>query len=172
MTRGAWKRRTFLLWPVAIWMLLLGCATDECLQNQTSLPLAGFYTATASPQQITVDSLSIYGLGAPGDSVLVHEKERLSSTYLPFRIDGESTTYVIRYMQKALERYNLADTITFNYEMQPWFVSTACGTIYRYDMRDIKHTTWLIDSVTCPPGVIDNTDMENLRIYFKVAAEE
>lgn len=150
----------------------VACTNDECLENKNSLPLAGFYSSQAVPVAISIDSVSIFGIGAPGDSVLHDSVRGLKQTYLPFRIDQPSTSYVIRYLQGDLGRYRVADTITFDYEIVPWFVSSACGALYEY--RDVKISTthYVIDSVTCPRGMIDNVNAENLRIYFRVAEEE
>lgn len=160
--------------PAGIALLVAGvaCTNDECMENKNSLPLAGFYSSEAVPVAISVDSVTIYGIGAPGDSVLHDSVRNLKQSYLPFRIDQESTSYVIRYLQGELGRFRIADTITFNYDIVPWFVSSSCGVVYEYRMRDIVTTHHVIDSVTCPGGVIDNKNSENLRIYFRVAREE
>jgi len=160
--------------PVVMTAVLIGaaCTNDECFENKNSLPLAGFYSSVAVPASISIDSISILGIGAPGDSVLHDSVRGLKQSYLPFRIDSESTTYVIRYLQGILGRYRIADTITFNYEIVPWFVSSSCGVVYDYKMKDIVTTHYVIDSVTCPQGVIDNVNAENIRIYFRVSEEE
>ncbi|MBD5358223.1 MAG: hypothetical protein HDR88_14730 [Bacteroides sp.] len=152
--------------------LLASCSSGECLDNKNSLPLAGFYTSETTPQKITLDSISIYGIGAPGDSVLHDSVRNLSQSYLPFRIDQGQTKYVIQYLSGMLGRYHIADTITFNYDIVPWFVSAACGAVYYYDMTSIETTHNIIDSVTCPLGTIDNSDIENLKIYFRVNTSE
>ena len=104
---------------------LSGCSNDECLDNKNSLPLAGFYSSTTTPASISLDSISIYGIGAPGDSVLHDSVRGLSQSYLPFRIDEGTTRYVIRYLSGLLGRYGIADTITFEYDPVPFFVSSA-----------------------------------------------
>lgn len=154
--------------PVMI--IIAACSNDECLQNKNSLPLAGFYSSDPDPKQISVDSISIYGIGAPGDSILQDSVSGLNQSYLPFRIDQNSTTYVIRYLGGILGRYRISDTITFNYEIIPWFVSSSCGAIYKYKMNSIDATHYVIDSVTCPAGEIDNTNSENLRIFFRTSS--
>lgn len=148
--------------------LLAGCSTSECFDNQNSLPLAGFYSSTATPEKIAIDSISILGVGAPGDSILQDSVRSLSQAYLPFRIDQESTTFEIRYLPGEAGIYRISDFITFNYEIIPWFVSTACGTVYDYKITSIECTHNFIDSVTCPSGKITNANVENLRIYFRV----
>lgn len=145
-----------------------GCTTNECYDNQNSLPLAGFYSSEETPQSISMSAITIYGIGAPGDSILQDSVNYLSEVYLPFRIDQESTSYVIKYLQGDLWKYDMADTITFNYDIVPWFVSTACGAVYDYKITNIETTHLFIDSVTCPTGEITNVNMENLKIFFRV----
>lgn len=153
-------------------LALASCASNDCYDNKNSLPLAGFYSSDSVPQAISLDSISIYGIGAPGDSILQDSVRTLSQTYLPFRIDQGETRYVIQYLGGLLGVYHIADTITFNYDIVPWFVSAACGAVYDYKITSIETTHNIIDSVTCPQGVIDNTDIENLKIYFRVAVSE
>ena len=47
-------------------------------------------------------------------------------------IDGPLTTYIIDYHQKSIEDSRLNDTITFRYEIIPFFMSKECGAIYKY----------------------------------------
>lgn len=147
------------------------CSNDECLDNKNSLPLAGFYSSDSIPKAVSLDSVSIYGVDVPGDSVLHDSVRGLSQSYLPFRIDQNSTTYVIQYLTGLPGRFRLRDTITFNYKIVPWFVSSACGTIYEYDMQSIETTHYIIDSVSCPGKIINNANIENLKIYFRVSDE-
>lgn len=148
--------------------VLAGCSTNECFDNQNSLPLAGFYSSGENPKSVALDSISIYGVGAPGDSILQDSVRSLSQSYLPFRIDQNSTTYVIQYLAGLAGIYRMADTITFNYDIVPMFVSSACGAVYYYKMNYIETTHNFIDSVTCPMGEITNANIENLKIYFRV----
>lgn len=147
------------------------CSNEECLDNKNSLPLAGFYSSAAVPAKVSLDSISIYGVGVPGDSVLQDSVRGLNQSYLPFRIDQNSTSYVIQYLTGLGGVLRIRDTITFNYEIVPWFVSSACGVIYKYDMTSIETTHNFIDSVTCPLGTIDNANIENIKIYFRVSTD-
>lgn len=155
-----------------IFGMFLSCSNSECYDNKNSLPLAGFYTSQAKPLAISLDSISILGIGAPGDSILQDSVRSLSQVYLPFRIDQNSTTYEIRYLSGLFGLYRITDRITFNYDIIPMFVSTACGAVYYYKITSIDHTNNLIDSVICPTGEITNANVENLKIYFRVGDEE
>lgn len=149
-----------------------GCNTTECYDNQNSLPLAGFYSSGSKPQAISLDSISILGIGAPGDSILLDSVRSVSQVYLPFRIDQPITTYAIYYLSGEAGKLEINDFITFNYDIVPMFVSTACGAVYYYKINSIQHTYNFIDSVTCPTGVITNENIENLKIYFRVNLDE
>lgn len=151
--------------------IIMACSSDECYENKNSLPLAGFYSSGETPKAISLGKVSIYGIGAPGDSILHNATSGLKESYLPFRIDRGETSYVIEYLEGVNEVSSLADTVRFNYEIEPWFVSASCGAIYRYRMKDIYTTHHIIDSVTCPTGIIDNVAIENIRIYFRVTEE-
>ena len=97
------KSALFLMLAVGAALLAAGgCSTNDCGDNQNSLPLAGFYTSQDVPQAISIDSISIYGLHAPGDSLLLDSAVRVSEVYLPFRIDEPATTYVISYHQARI----------------------------------------------------------------------
>lgn len=151
---------------------LSGCGDTECYENKNSLPLAGFYNSSLNPHAISVDSISILGVGAPGDSILKDSVRSISQVYLPFRIDQGSTTYEIRYLGGEAGKLHIADFITFNYEIIPYFVSTACGAVYNYKMTTIEHSFNFIDSVTCPLGEITNVNIENIKIYFRTDVDE
>lgn len=152
-------------------ILTWGCSSDECLQNRNALPLAGFYNSFEPTQTVAIDSLEVYGVGAPGDSILSTGTQALSKLYLPFRLDSDTTRYVFRYLHKELAQQNIRDTVTFIYSRDPRFVSSACGVSYVFGIKEIRSTGLLIDSVTCPMGEITNKDSENLSIYFRVSQQ-
>jgi len=122
-------------------------------------------SSSQTPQSVAFDTLRISGLGTPDDSVMTVCNS--SQAYLPFNIESHTTSFVFAYhdMPEVLN-----DTLTFTYDINPWFESSKCGVIYRYDVKGISHTTHFVDSVRCPGGVIDNTPGQNIFIYFR--AEE
>lgn len=150
---------------IAAVSLAVSCTSTECYDNQNSLPLAGFYSSYGDgeePHSVTIDSVTIYGIGA--NTILQDSVVALSQVYLPFRVNEQTTQYVFEYLTQRLS--GLSDTITFRYKEVPYFVSAACGAIYKYEIQEISTTANVIDSVTCPDGVIDNIAVENLRIYL------
>ena len=126
------------------------CGSDDgCEGNQSSLPLAGFYSSQ-SKSQITIDSLTIYGIGMPGDTTIV-DTATVSQTYLPLNIADN------------------VSTITVSYKSSPYFHSEDCGAMLVYDIDEYTTTHNLIDSVIIPTRHIDNTDRENIQIYFRTS---
>ncbi len=165
-------RSLIVIISTALVAAFIACNNDECYDNRNALPLAGFYAYTTEKEgAVTIDSISVYGIGAPGDSILIDSARSVSQVYLPFRIDSDRTTYVIHYLQKALNPAFKHDTITFYYDTEARFVSAACGASYLYTIRDIATTHYQIDSVVCPLGYIDNANSQNLKIYFRTPKE-
>ncbi len=147
--------------------VIASCGSDECYDNRNAIPLADLYTASPTPQKISIDSISVWGIGVPRDSMILDTALNVQQINFPFRIDENETSFVVRY--DAIRRiFPQApdDTISFSYVNVPQFQSESCGVFYRYDDVTIRHTTFMIDSVTCPDGYIDNTPSANIRIYF------
>lgn len=149
----------------------VACNTSGCLENQNSVPLAGFY-AYGSDKSISIDSLEIGGVGAPNDSLLCDVSQRLSQIYLPFRAMHSSSSFYIHYAQRALDYPELNDTLTFYYDSQPYFASEECGAMYHYNIVRLTYTHHLIDSVGISDSLINNVDVERIRIYFRTSSSD
>ena len=131
--------------------------------------MAGFYDDSAH-NEITVDSISVGGVGAPGDSLLLNNSAA-SSVYLPFRANRASTSFFIHYNQEAISDARLNDTLTFTYDSSPYFASEECGAMFRYTIKDCIYTNHLIESVEITDPLITNQDIERIRIYFRTARQ-
>lgn len=149
------------------------CSTSGCNDNRSSLPLAGFYSATDGAS-IALDSIDVGGIGAPSDSLLLAAGESANQVYLPFRSEKSSTAFAIAYRYKALDYRDLNDTITFGYDAIPYFASEECGAMFRYRITGVRYTRHLLDSVAvvAADSIITNVDAENLRLYFKTSSAE
>lgn len=148
-----------------------GCSNNECYENHSALPLAYFYNSSTK-QQVSLNGVEIYGIGAPGDSIL-YRRQNLQEAYLPFRIWQDTTRYVFQYdglLPDSLAEIYPAlvprDTITFCYRPKEWFVSPACGAMYFFDMKSVDHTSFLIDSIAFNE-VITNENKVNIKIFLK-----
>lgn len=155
------------LLPIAAAVLLLaGCNTTGCLDNQSSIPLAGFYSS-ATGQQISISTLEITGVGVPNDSILVTAGTVANSVYLPMRSTKNTTAWCFHYTQEGISEPEFNDTIEFTYTSEPFFASEECGAMYRYRIRQCKSTTHLLDSVVIADSLITNVNIEQIRIYVR-----
>ncbi len=145
--------------------LFMGCNSTGCLENRSSIPKAGFYNS--DDRQISLDSVSITGVGVEGNLPINTIGSAISSISLPMRSTMNNTTWEFGYKWKYLAGGTLSDTISFDYESSPYFASEECGVIYRYHITEMRHTTNLIDSIILVDSLITNIDTEQIRIYFR-----
>ncbi len=147
------------------------CNTTGCLDNQSAVPLAGFYDSSTG-SSIRLSGLRISGVDAPNDSVLLDSAQSVSELYLPMRSTKESTAWCIRYMQEGLDYPWMNDTIEFDYLSKPYFASEECGAMYYYNIRKLRYTTHIVDSVVITDSLITNVDIQRIRIYFRTSTQE
>ncbi len=159
------KILNYIILTSALIISICSCSSDGCLDNQSSIPLAGFYSS-ASKQTLALDSVEIYGIGAVGDSLLTNTGSDVSNVYLPFRATTDSTAFCLHYTYKSTPHIP-NDTIWFNYETIPYFASEECGAMYKYKITSTRHTLFLIDSISVIDPEINNIDIERIKIYFK-----
>ena len=86
----------------AITLLLGSCGSDGCVENRNSIPRAQFYAYGEQDLALSVDSISIYGIGQPNDSILLDSAVAVTQVYLPLRFTQDTTQYVIQYLQHSL----------------------------------------------------------------------
>lgn len=142
------------------------CNTSGCTDNQSALPLAGYYSSS-SGAEISVADMSVRGEGAPGDSVLYGPGETRSEVYLPFRSNTDRTSWIFTY--EPDETTSVSDRIDFTYTSTPHFASEECGAMYFYRITSVAHTSNLIDSVVVTDSLITNVNERRIRIYFRTA---
>lgn len=150
--------------PLYIMSLLLvaGCASKECYDNSTTLPLAAFYGA-GSHANLTLGHLTVYGVGAFNDS-LIADSVTVQTVYFPFHPEANSSTYVLQY---GSAQAGQSDTLSFYYTSKPWFASEACGVVTYFYVDSISYTRNLIDSVAVPGKLITNAPRTYIEIYLK-----
>lgn len=167
---GRILKHSILLLAVILLIGVAACNSDEgCEGNTSSMPLAGFYSSQTK-KAITIDSLTVFGVGVPNDSLLL-DTARASQTYLPLDIEKTQARFVIRYDQQQLAALKLADTVTIDYSPRPYFHSEECGAMYYFDVKGYRTTNVLIDSMQIITPVFDNTTAETIKIYFRTGAD-
>ena len=104
-----------VLFLCACCLVLSNCGSNGCVDNRSSIPLAQFYSYDAQETALSVDSISIFGIGQPTDSMLLDSAVAVTQVYLPLRFTQDSTQYVIHYEQQGLSSPRYNDTLTFVY---------------------------------------------------------
>jgi len=146
------------------------CNDASCYDNGSSLPLATFYmsdTALDTAFTASIPSLSIKGIGVPGDSLLA-SSSTLSQSYLPLRANAHSTSFALwRVVTIDSVNVTVTDTITLQYEPIPYFASEECGAMYNFDVQNVSHTRHgLLDSVKMLSSLVTNSRTPVMNIYF------
>ena len=152
---------------VVVALTVVCCNSSGCLDNQNSIPLAGFYSMETKGK-VSVRDINIGGVGAPGDTLLLRGVAA-NQVYLPFRAADNSTAFYFHLVTDADTLgidTGLNDTISFRYESIPYFASADCGAMYHYRITECSHTTLFIDSVAVTDSLITNVDMQRIEIYF------
>lgn len=152
-------------------ILLPSCNTSGCTDNRSAIPLAGFYSS-ATLRAISLDSLQIHGVGAPGDSVLLAAGQSADRVYLPMRATANTTTWCLSYKWRDLDNSILNDTLTLVYTSEPWFAPDDCGAMYTYHITGVRHTDHIVDSVAVVDSVITNVDRVAIEIYFRTDEQQ
>ena len=149
-------------------LLLTGCNSGGCTELRSSVPRATFYSSS-SQTPLTIDSLEIIGIGAPGDSTLYDASDRLTNIYLPMPPETDRVQWRFSYKQVSLAQFEIADTITLDFNRTPWFAGEECGAMYKYNISAVDYTTNVIDSVVLADSLVTNIESTNLKIYFRTA---
>ncbi len=154
----------FPLHIVALILLITAvtaCSNDSCSDNGNSLPLATFYVGN---NQQSISTLSIMGIGVPGDSLLV-DSMSVNEAYLPLRASTSTTSYAL-WRPSADGKTSVSDTLTLEYKAVEYFHSIECGVMYNFDIHKVSYTTHGIDSVVLLTPLVTNARTPALRIHF------
>lgn len=141
-------------------LILVSCTDNSCYDNGSALPLVRFY-ASGTTRQVTVNGLTLRGLGAPGDSLLI-DSTATSEVYLPLRATASNSQWVFDYPGDT----DLADTLTIAYEPIPYFAGAECGAMYNFQLTNVSCTHNVIDSVQVVKPLINNGTDVALRVFF------
>lgn len=161
----------YILLFVAAAIAVVGCNTTGCLENQSAVPRCGFYSMTTK-KAVSIDSITVYAVDVPGDTMLVKCGRGVSSLYMPLDMSADVTRYVLHYDAAMLSDERLNDTLTINYERVPYFVSRDCGAMYFFDVKSYDCTNHLVDSVAITTERFTNVDIETIQLYMRTNEEQ
>lgn len=162
------KKVSYILCAVAASMAAASCNTNGCIDNQSAVPRCGFYSSQ-SKKAVSLDSITVYAVGVPGDSMLVECGRGLTQLYMPLDMSCDSTRYVLHYDAELVRDERLNDTLTLRYERVPYFVSGECGAMYHFDVKGYTFTTNLMDSVVVTATRFTNVDTETIQFYMRTS---
>ena len=144
-------------------LALVACNNDSCYENGSSLPLTTFHVGS---KQQSIPGLSIMGIGAPVDSLLLNNKS-VDEVYLPLRANASQTRYALwRTVTIDTTHAVVRDTLDIDYEAIAYFHSIECGAMYNFDIHCVNHTHHGIDSVVVVTQLVTNATTPALRIHF------
>lgn len=166
------KQAFYVISALFLLVAAVACNTTGCLNNQSSIPLAGCYSSSTGDAVGLSSVVEIHGVGAPSDSVLPVATSAANRIYLPMRSTASRVRWCFHYLQEGINTIAHNDTISFYYRSIPYFASEECGAMYEYVIQECYYTTHLIDSVAVLDSVITNQDIEKIKIFFRTAEEE
>lgn len=166
------KQALYVISALFLLAASVACNTTGCLNNQSSIPLAGCYSSSTGDAVGIASVVEFHGVGAPNDSVLSPATSAANRIYLPMRSTASRVRWCLHYLQEGINTIALNDTISFYYRSIPYFASEECGAMYEYVIQECYYTTHLIDSVAVLDSVITNQDIEKIKIFFRTAEEE
>lgn len=135
---------------------LVSCTTEGCYEDTDSEVLISL-NETEDNNLITVDSITVFGLGMESDSL--YKNESLESLSLPLNPGSDRSVFVIINGLKY-------DTITINYSSRHNFISKGCGYNYLHQIESVEFTRNKIDTILIISNSVTPSDEENLRTFF------
>ena len=154
-----------------VWLVIcafVSCNDTGCMENRSSIPYVTIYSDSTVPQPIYIDSLTVYGIGQVGDSMLLDTAMRVSSMFLPLRDNRDTTRFVIRYDQERINPRYKTDTLTLVYRSYVYFASAECGAMFNYIIDSLGYTTYQLQSAKLVRNEITNLSMENIQLFYHV----
>lgn len=144
---------------------MVAACTPECLDLKNSIPRAGFYEYEGDPNKtISLPSITIYGIDAPGDSALMRNSSA-KLIYLPLRLNVNECKYVFHYSYDGYNDDAHNDTLELSYTPLPQFISHECGALYFFKIDKVSHTTHLLRAEE-HRDTVTNVDIEYLKLFF------
>lgn len=136
--------------------LCLTCTEESCDLETGVTVHAGFYS-TESLEQISIDSLDVYGLDIPDSSL--YSMAATDNIELPLNPSANGCSFVISNAGRA-------DTLVISYQPNLLFLSRACGYIYTFELKEVQFTANDIFNILIINNSVNPGDEENIQIFF------
>lgn len=142
---------------------IVSCSSNGCENNQNAIPMAGFYDY-ATRESLTVSGLSVYGVGAPNDSLVMAPTKTAHQVWLPFRGLQDFAAFRFDFGEEE-------NTVTFSYDAIPYYEGEDCGAMWRYHITNVEWDGATIDSVSVTDPIITNIERERIMIFLTLPDE-
>ncbi|MFO7977102.1 MAG: DUF6452 family protein [Bacteroidales bacterium] len=145
--------------------LLPSCQQDELCEDATQNPVGvRFYSrAEGNSSPATLDSLTVYGVGLPDDSIYANQQQ-VQALELLLDSSKDSTGFVLVFPQAT-------DTIWLNYQRHSTMISVECGFMAEYTLLSARFTDNLIDTLAINNSQVTNIADEHLQIFIPAATD-
>jgi len=144
------------------------CINEEVCEDIATVPIRiGFFeteeeTSSDEPAPITLDSLTVFGLG--NDSLIYNNRFSVSQIELPLDSQRDSCAFIFVFPQDpSLSLQH--DTIWFYYQRKPTLISMECGFSTFYELKEVASSQNKIDSLSLDNVNIRNTLDEHIKIF-------
>ncbi len=155
----------FIIW--FLFLLLPSCINEEICEDVSTVPVRiGFYFDDQDADQpilLAFDSLKVQGLG--NDSIIYDYRYNVSRIELPLNSNDQSSTFLFYYPGPPEIAHLLVDTVQFFYEVNPTLISMECGFVSFFELIEVKHSSFFIDSIAIEDKLIINNFEEHIKIF-------
>lgn len=136
---------------------------DPCLQPRNVYMLLGTYRP-ADTGSNGVDSFLPKGILRYVDNGIIADSGAKKNKFF-IQLSPQAT--VIKLLVSTDSTIAGTDTITFEYDKKLTFISTACGYIYHYAIKNVAWTNYNIDSVVVKNAEINGAaNIEHAKIFY------
>lgn len=155
---------------VVLFLLLLlfpSCLNEEVCEDVSTVPVRiGFYNDDETqelPVLLAFDSLKVQGIG--NDSIIYDYRYDVSRIELPLNSNAESSAFLIYYPAPPEIAHLVVDTLRLFYEVKPTLISMECGFISFFELKEVRHSRMMIDSISIEETSIINNFDEHIKIF-------
>ncbi len=135
---------------------LVSCSSEGCYEDTDSNVIISLKESD-DETVISVDSLTVFGLGMESDSLYKDATE--ANLSLPLYAGSNQSVFVIL---NGL----IFDTITINYTSRYNFISKGCGYNFLHSIESVSFTKNKIDTILIISNSVSPSNEENLRTFF------
>lgn len=144
---------------IIVLISFFSCEEKMCEQNTLTLLNIGFFKYISdSDQKLILNNLTVYGIGRE-DSLLYNNQDGLTNIYLPLSPIYDTSNFVF-----LID--NNPDTLFLTLKRELHLVSFECGFSTFFTIVSLEHSKNNIDSISLINSMIDNSNEQNLKIYF------